>query len=405
MKRHLACIFALVISGACASPAGDLDDPSTNDAGTTADTGTTLPPFSGPDELDTVTGCQGVYNPDQVLTYHLTLSTADWEALLADTTYSVYFPASFRCDDGPEITVGLRHKRSGGAPKVGLKVDFDRFVLGQTFHGLKKLSLENGISQGGTTGSVADVVSEYLAWRFMVRSGSISSRAALAIVEVNGERLGAYTNVEQINKRFLRTRLGHNDGWLYKKSGGTGDGYKTNEGQPNPYADYFCFWERMGCAPPADLETSLPVKLNIQQMLFVGAMNAIIANTDSPIRKDNNYLFYDYEGGRHYFAWDLDTVMQATTGIFASVPGGTTMWSDVLFAHWEDDYRQLLQDLLTGPLALEVIEAELDRALEVGGPALDADPYLSGSAAETIESLRSYWSTRHPQLRAEVGAL
>jgi hypothetical protein len=82
---------------------------------------------------------------------------------------------------------------------------------------------------------------------------------------------------------------------------------------------------------------------------------------------------------------------------------GTTLYTSVLFTHWEDDYDVLLTGLLAGPLALAEIHAELDRALTVAGPALSADPTLEGqSPASEVASLKAWWTTRHAQLSSEL---
>src|SRR5690606_38208931 len=137
-------------------------------------------------------------------------------------------------------------KRSGGAVKVGLKIDINQLVPGQTYHGLRKLSMENGVSEGTSEDGapVSTHVIEHLGWRLMQRAGVVASRAVFARVHVNGDLLGVYVNVEQVDKRFLRSRLGDDDGWLYKKSGSAGDGLKTheNDGLEDPYVAYFCFW-------------------------------------------------------------------------------------------------------------------------------------------------------------------
>lgn len=132
-------------------------------------------------------------------------------------------------------------------------------------------------------------------------SGAISSRPAFVSLRVNDESLGVYVNVEQVDKRFLEERLGDDSGWLYKKSGGVNDGLETNElgTMDNPYDDYFCFWGSGNtCALPSseELASELPVHLDIPQLRF-GAVNAIIANTDGPLFKDNNYHYYDCASG------------------------------------------------------------------------------------------------------------
>lgn len=360
------------------------------------------------DGLSTADGCPGVFNPDQILDLHLTMSAGDWSALKADATNSVYYPAQLHCNDDPPLgfDVGVRRKRSGGADKPGLKIDFNELTPGADFQSLKKLSLENGISEGSSEAEMKDVIAEYLAWRVMYVSGTKAGRAAFARVHVNGDLIGVYVNVEQVDKRFLRSRLGDDSGWLYKKSGSLGDGYKTNETVPNPYEADLCFWDNNPCAAPsaAELETYLPAELDIEQMLRFGGINALLANSDSPLGKTNNYYFYDYAGGpRVYFPWDLDTTMKDTPAIFGAP--GDTVYTDVLFTHWEDDYDRLLTEMLDGPLAAAVIAAEIDRIDAVAVATLDADPVIGGDvAAAAVDDLRSWWTARHAQVSAELDA-
>ena len=367
-----------------------------------------MPPPSD-QSLLTTTGCAGVFNPDQLLDYHIQINPADWSALLADTTYKTYYPAQFRCGNERAIAVGIRRKRSGGTRKPGLKVDINAFVAGQRYFDLTKLSFEIGASSGGgAEAEVKEIVAEYLSNRMMFLSGAHASRASLARLHLNDAVLGVYANVEQIDKRFLKARLGENAGWLYQKSGGVGDGWQTNEGVPDPYDMYFCFWRTNGCAVPSmtELVATLPGRLNIDQFLRVGAVNALLANTDGPLFKDNNYLFYDHAGGRLYFAWDLDTTMKDSQfNVFTGGGRGGSPFVSVLFPHWEGDYDRILTDLLKGPLALAVIQAELDRASRIAGAALDGDPVAEGKpAADAIARLKSWWSTRHAQGQAQVAA-
>jgi hypothetical protein len=359
------------------------------------------------DDLSTAAGCDGIFNPDQVLRFELTMSGGDWSALKADTTSSVYYPAQLRCGDEGAVMVGVRRKRSGGTDKPGLKIDINLYVPGQFWHGLKKLSLENGISEGSGSAGVQDVMAEYLAWRIMERAGVIAGRATFVELTVNGAAIGTYTNVEVVDKRFLRSRLGGDDsGWLFKRSGSPEDGYKTNELQANPYEADFCFFDKTASCPlPADLETWLPAHLDIPQMLRLGGANALMANADSPLGKDNNYYFYDRAVGRVYFPWDLDSTMKNTDMAFfrPAVPGGVTFYWDAL-APWEGDHDTLWTELLAGPLALAVIESEIDRAVSVAGAALEADPSLGGSAAAAGEALKSWWAARHAAVTSELAA-
>jgi hypothetical protein len=371
------------------------------------------PPPVTDEELSSATGCAGVYNPDQVLDYHLEMAPGDWNALLADQTNSVYFPAELSCADQTSITVGIRRKRSGGAVKVGLKIDVNEIVDGQSYYGLRKLSLENGVSEGTTEdgAEVKDHLAEYLGWRLMQRAAVISSRAAFARIHVNGELLGVYANVEQVDKRFLESRLGDDSGWLYKKSGSEGDGLKTheNDGLVDPYDAYFCFWASGGndCAVPPEetLTAELPQKLDIDQMLRMGAVNALISNSDAPLIKDNNYYYYDWSQGRVYMPWDLDTTMKEHLDVFATGDiGNGASFADVLFTSWEDDYDTVLTMLLENELSLDTILGEIARAETVAADAFASDPFVSGTMSDAAAALTSYWTTRHAEVTAQVAA-
>jgi hypothetical protein len=122
--------------------------------------------------------------------------------------------------------------------------------------------------------------------------------------------------------------------------------------------------------------------------------------------KLNNFIYYDYAGGpRAYFPWDLDTTMADDYDVYTgTVPGGTTVFTDALFSNWQDDYTTLLGDLLSGPLSLANIDAEIDRGVTVAGPALEADPFVGGSAAAAGDDLKAWWATRHADVSAQVAA-
>jgi hypothetical protein len=399
-------------AGDAALPTGSGGSSSGGSAGSNVNATPVYTPTLSDAELATASGCAGVFNPDQLLTLAFDIDPGDFSQVLADTSYSLVVPAVMHCEGEAPLTVGIRRKRSGGREKVGFKIDMNAFAAGQEWYGLKKLSLENGVSEGDTEDG-ADVhvyVSEYLAWRLMVRSGAVSSRATFMAVEVNGEPLGVYVNVEQVDKRFLEERLGDDSGWLYKKSGGVNDGIKTNElgGADNPLDDYFCFWDSgNGCTPPSsdELLRDLPGRLDIPQFLRFGAVNALMGNADGPLFKDNNYYFYDYVGGpRLYIPWDLDTAMKDSASLYAGGGGGgnATSFDGVLFTHWRDDYTATLDDLLDNHVTLPVIQAELERVSAVAGAAFEADPYVTGTATDAVAALEQYWAGRLEEVRVEV---
>jgi hypothetical protein len=252
------------------------------------------------------------------------------------------------------------------------------------------------------------VIAEYLGWRFMRRADVMASRSALAKVSVNGGPAMVYVNIEQVDKVFLQDRLGEDDGWLYKKSGGDGDGLKTHEtdGVSNPHEAWYCFLQKNACAGPDDptLAEELPTRADIPQMHRLGAVNAIIGNTDGPLYKDNNYFHYDSVGGkRTYIPWDLDTTMSASVDIIGgSVPGGTTAFTDAFFSHWEADYLAIVRQILDEKITASFVEAELNRVLGVAAADIDADPALADGAADAVSTLSDWWQQRLPELQQQL---
>src|SRR5688500_13708753 len=84
------------------------------------------------DGLDSTLGCGGVYNPDQVLDYHVTMKASDWTSVKNDTTYETYYPAQFQCGtDAPlPFQIGVRRKRGGDGTKPSIKINFHEYEIG-----------------------------------------------------------------------------------------------------------------------------------------------------------------------------------------------------------------------------------------------------------------------------------
>lgn len=373
----------LLLAVACTDPFA------TPDGGTTGiDAGVPTPD----DGLETGPGCAGPFDPGQLLTYRITFG-GDWTSTEVDD----YVAGTFQCEDAPVLQVGVRRRATGG----GYLVDVNWAHPDQSFHGLKKLGFHTGVGEGSQQ---AGLISEYLAWRAHRASGSLVQRSALALIEVDGHAEGVVFNLERVDRRFLRTHLGDDSGWLFKISGSVDDGYRTNETIPNPYEDDFCLVDNNPCPPPPDLATWLPAHLAIDQLMRVGAVNILLGNSDGPIAKANNYYSYDYATGpRYYLPWDLDTTWTHDLEIFPT-GAARSSFHEVLFAHWEGDYDRLFTDLLAGPLSVEAVHAEMDRFLQVGATAIDTAFGGAGSTAAAVDGMKAWYAARHQAVSAVLEA-
>lgn len=91
-----------------------------------------------------------IFDPTQLLTLNLTMDPADWDTIRSDLTFDIDVEAQFWPDGEAPITVAVRRKSCDALPneddpfKVSLKIDINEIVSGHKWHGLIKLSLENG---------------------------------------------------------------------------------------------------------------------------------------------------------------------------------------------------------------------------------------------------------------------
>lgn len=100
----------------------------------------------------------GVFAPTELWVLHLELENpADWDVIRKDKTFDIEVPAWFWADgeENSRLYVSVRRKSCDAMPdendpfKISVKIDINEYVKGQKWHGLTKLSLENGDDADG----------------------------------------------------------------------------------------------------------------------------------------------------------------------------------------------------------------------------------------------------------------
>src|SRR5688500_11960242 len=147
-----------------------------------------------------------IFDPTILHTFNIEMTAQDWDFIRRDTT-ETYRPGWFSTDGETPIYVAVRRKSSRALPsesnpiKVGLKIDINEYVDGQTWHGLTKVSLGNG---------AVGIREEGLAWAMHRMAGETFGHpvafANWARVNVNDQYIGLYINAEQRDKQALRQR-------------------------------------------------------------------------------------------------------------------------------------------------------------------------------------------------------
>jgi spore coat protein H len=365
-----------------------------------------------------------LFDPLQVLNLNIQLDPSDWDIIRNDTSYSIERPGYFWADDESKILVAVRRKPTNAdGDKVSLKIDIDQYFDSLRWHGVNKLSLENGYDKS----PVAEGLAFYL-HRVAASDEPYGYQPPLASwvnVTVNGQNLGVYANVEQVDKAFLRNRDLWVEGqtWLYKQGEIGPPELRQGPGDASPtfnILDYSPFRTQnpQPTPPPEVVAAQLPGLINMHSMLTLGAINAFTGNQDELFTKGKNFFFADFgpeaSGGlRMYFPWDLDAVFsQVDASIYVSGKGKNQSmhpYQAVILANpvFRSQYDQIMFDLLHGPMSVEALHDFLDELLPVLMPSLLADPYAPmgstpGEITSQFSSLKNWIAARHANVLSQL---
>jgi spore coat protein CotH len=132
----------------------------------------------------------------------LRMNSRDLELLRATYDQNTYYPADLQWGQTVVRNVAIRSRgrASRSDVKLGLRVDMDHFVSGQTFVGLDALVLDN-LNQDPS------MIHEHAAMALFERLGQVVPRTSFARLFINDEYQGVYGLVEEPNENFVEERL------------------------------------------------------------------------------------------------------------------------------------------------------------------------------------------------------
>ena len=183
------------------------------------------PPPLTPDDL---------FDPNTVQDILLTVNTRDWTELKERFRENVYYVADLRWRGEVVRNIGIRSRGRGSRSetKPGLRLDFNRYVSGQQFLGLKSVVLDN-LTQDPS------MLKERVVMRVFTEMGIPAPRVVHARLFVNNAFAGLYTIVESIDKDFLGRTLHENDGYLYEFKHTDPYGFEYLGSDLEKYAEFF----------------------------------------------------------------------------------------------------------------------------------------------------------------------
>jgi spore coat protein CotH len=257
-----------------------------------------------------------LYDPERLPRFDLELPAESVAALEREP--DVYARGSLRYGTELVANIGIRIKGEGSKrtlkQKAAFKLKFDEFVTKQSFHGLRRLTLNNMVED-------PTFLAERLAFHFFRAQGLPAPRCNSALVYVNGELFGVYANLETEDKTFLRRWFQSDDGNLYEEGQvdfepGTEASFdlETNE-EANDRSDLTALIAALGSAKPASFLTDLGAQLDTTHFLAFTAAEAAVNQWDMygyTVFYPNNFRLYRDPSQQKFvmLPWGMDMSMK-----------------------------------------------------------------------------------------------
>lgn len=210
------------------------------------------------------------FDTTRVATVRIEMLDKDWAFCMEHPFEEQYVPADFWFDGELVPDVGVRTKGNSSlgqaygwsSPRMPLCVDFNLLNRSRSFHGVKKVFLNNGWSD-------PTLIREILAYDIFASIGHPAPRATLIDLWANDTHLGVYTMVEVIDTSFLRRYFADGSGNLYKPELMVArldwteeEAYESfyPEGTPEPEQQDPALYLNIGGAPLIDLLQALDME-------------------------------------------------------------------------------------------------------------------------------------------------
>ncbi|HDQ99740.1 MAG TPA: T9SS type A sorting domain-containing protein [candidate division WOR-3 bacterium] len=258
----------------------------------------------------------GFYDDDRVNRVELRFAERNWREILD----SLYARGEGERLVGEAVingvrfdSVGVRFKGNSSyhpsRRKNPFNIDLNYLIPGQRIDGHGTLKLANVFKDPSF---VREVLSYEIARRYMP-----AGRANYANVHVNDTLIGLYTNVEDVDKRFLRERF-YSDGnarfkgeltdttrpagWRYYGSDTAAYGLYYRLMSDSGWRELIGFLDTLNNHPAATEEL-----LNVDRHLWFLAFHIVMVNLDAPVNMPQNYYLYRDDSDRfNPVIWDLN---------------------------------------------------------------------------------------------------
>lgn len=259
-----------------------------------------------------------IFQNDQIVRIELTFNQAGfYDSLTTNYETETYMKADLVLTDETgtysfeDVGVRLKGNSSYNHPgtKKSFKIDFNKYVSGQNYDGLKKLNFSNAFKD-------PTLMREKIFFDMCRATGTPAPRANFANVYFNGTLWGFYTIVEQIDDQFLDWKILDDDGNLFKAGanfgGGPGGGgneadlkyygenqtsyeeryeLKSNEDE-NDWSDLIDLVDFLDNSSVNQFTDGIADWVEIDEYITSAALDNLFSNLDSYTGSARNYYIY-----------------------------------------------------------------------------------------------------------------
>ncbi len=156
---------------------------------------------------------QTLFDNSRVHTVNIDISKENWDDLLENYLDKTKYEADITID-GEKIkrvsfsTKGNSSLKFAENNRYSFKVNFGKFVDGQTYKGLDKLHLNNAFGDRA-------YMKDYISYEIFKNTGVKAPLLSYVWLTINGKDYGLYIAIEEIGESFLK-RTSNGEGKLYK---------------------------------------------------------------------------------------------------------------------------------------------------------------------------------------------
>jgi len=315
-----------------------------------------------------------VFTDGVVREIRISVDPAGMTELRRDTREYVRATLRDRRTDGEIVftNVGIHLKGMGSFRPVDQKpaftVKFNRFVQGQNFHGLTKISLNNSVQD-------PSYLNEILCGELFRQAGVPAARVGHARVYLNERSLGLYTLVEGLNKPFLRRHFSDDEGNLYEgHTKDVNDWLDQDNGEDTSQRDLRALAEAAQ-SPARERWAKLGALVDLERFISMAAAEVLMAHWDGYWLNRNNYCVYNDPANKRmtFIPHGLDNMFQLTSMPWRPTMQGLLVRAVVHTPEGQRAYRERIGQLLTNQFRIEQLTNRIDAIVARIRPALEPD--------------------------------